>query len=121
MSYSLAELSHFDIYDYKDDDQYKDDRRLPVPCSVCHGTDKIRFDFINRHSKIINGYVFKPGVNVTYKPCPACQDPDAVQVRYVEPVQITTDPEPEDAARGECKGCKADDVLIDSNGYCFNC
>jgi hypothetical protein len=54
--------------------QFTDDRPdEPVKCPICKGTGEVRFDYINKHKVIINGYVFKPGVNVVCKPC-ECMD-----------------------------------------------
>lgn len=107
---------------YIEHDQFLEDRTPPSQCPICKGTGETRFDFINKDEKIINGYRALRGINATYKQCECMEpDPDAQTRHYVKPVQITCDDEPADAQRGECKGCKSDDVLIDSNGYCFNC
>ena len=112
----------FNTYNYDEPDQYKDDRRIPVPCSVCHGTEQIRFDFINKEPKTINSYTFKPGVNVTYRACPACTDPDEPTFNFVQPPQVTYGYEvpPPSVIYGECRRCEAEGE-IDCNGYCFNC
>jgi len=104
---------------YIEQDQYQDDRRVPTPCRLCNGTGKIRFDYINKDKKIINGFTFLPGVNVTYNDCPECpKDEGAVKLVAFKQYEPEQDP---NAIHGTCKSCKSEDVLIDSNGYCFNC
>jgi hypothetical protein len=113
---------------YTEHDQYMEDRRPSEPCPICKGTGEIRFDFINKDERIINGYKFLRGTNATYKPCECmktcdCEGACECEARhYVEPVQVTVEygaPLPS-VIYGECRRCHAE-TEIDCNGYCFNC
>jgi hypothetical protein len=117
-------------------EQIKEDRPdVPDQCPTCKGTGEIRFDFVNKDRKTINGYVFLPGVNITVRPC-ECMDSDAearleaegenarsfVAVQIVQPIQITVayEPPPPSVIYGECRGCHAEGEIT-GDGYCYNC
>ena len=44
-----------------------------MPCLTCHGTGKVRLDYINRNPVTVNGHTFLPGVNVEYRECGRCE------------------------------------------------
>jgi len=111
-----------DIMEHTEHEQFKEDRPSePDQCPICKGTGEIRFDFINKDKRNVNGYVFLPGVNMTCKPC-ECMESEHEHMRVIMQVEVTVDDSPPqpNVIYGECRGCH-DLTEITSDGYCFNC
>ena len=112
----------YDNRQYAEHEQFTEDRPSePDKCPTCKGTGESRFDWINKTEKVINGYKFLSGVNVTYKPC-ECMQSDAQARHIIKQVEVTVEDSPPlpSVIYGECRGCH-DETEITSDGYCYNC
>ncbi len=122
------------------------------PCPMCGivddrdpsknrlGTGKVRHDFINRYTKIVNKVTMLPGVALVEYPCEVCEGTGAVwindetkertpseQMPYVQPKyqRMTEDKYVAPTLQGGCTlgTCRSCHQIkeIDVNCYCVDC